>query len=107
MKRALLLAGVALALQGCTLSDVKPPSSSTPKSTPAPAAPAGYRQSGTMHVGGQEVPVYSEIARGEGQSAYRMALNPATGKVQSFFRDEVGNVIWKPDDMEASAPGGK
>lgn len=94
-----LLIGAVLA--GCTLGEVKktpPPSAS--KSPPA--APRGWQQTGTMTVNGQEVPVYSETYRGEGQSPYQMAVNPATGKPQAFTRDEVGNVIWKPDPMEAS-----
>lgn len=92
---------IGAVLAGCTLGEVKktpPPSAS--KS--APAAPQGWRQTGTMNVNGQEVPVYSEIYRGEGQSPYQMALNPQTGKLQAFTRDEVGNLIWKPDPMEAS-----
>ena len=102
---AVLLAAAVVALQGCTLDDVKPPSSTESTSAPAAAAPMGWRQSGTMKIGGQEVPVYSEIYRGEGESPYRMALNPATGKVEAFMRDEVGNIIWIPDPMEGSAPG--
>lgn len=98
-----LIVCAALVLAGCTLGEVKSrPSSSAPKSAPAPAAPQGWRQTGTMNVDGREVPVYSEIYRGEGQSPYQMALNPQTGKVQAFTRDEVGNLIWKPDPMEPS-----
>ena len=99
---AVLLVAAVLLLQGCTLDDMKPPSSSESKSTPAPAAPMGWQQTGTMKIGGQEVFVYSEIYRGEGESPYRMALNPATGRVQAFTHDEVGNIIWIPDPMEAS-----
>jgi len=96
---AVLLAGAVLA--GCSLGDMKktpPPAASQP----APAAPQGWKQTGTMTVDGQEVPVYSETYRGEGQSVNQRALNPHTGKVQEFRRDEVGNVIWKLDPMEAS-----
>ena len=39
---------------------------------------------------------------GEGQSAHQMALNPATGKIQAFTYDNVGNIIWKGDPMEPS-----
>jgi hypothetical protein len=101
MKRSggllVLLAGSVLALQGCTLDGVKPPAST---SKPAPAAPQGWQQTGTMTVNGQVVPVYSETYRGEGQSVNQKALNPQTGKIQEFRRDEVGNVIWKRDPME-------
>jgi len=89
---AVLLAGAVLA--GCGLGDMK--------KTPPPAASQGWKQTGTMTVDGQEVPVYSETYRGEGQSVNQRALNPHTGKVQEFRRDEVGNVIWKLDPMEAS-----
>ncbi len=94
---AVLLAGGVLA--GCTLGEVK---TTTPPSTsqPAPAAPQGWKQTGTMTVNGREVPVYSETYRGEGQSVNQRALNPQTGKVQEFQRDEVGNIIWKRDPME-------
>jgi len=95
-----LLLGALLVLHGCTLGEVKPPSTSTSKF--APAAPKGWRQTGTMMIGGQEVPVYSEDTRGEGQSPYRRALNPSTGRIQAFTHDEVGNVIWKMDPMEPS-----
>ena len=94
---AVLLAGGVLA--GCTLGEVKkspPPAASQP----APAAPRGWKQTGTMTVNGREVPVYSETYRGEGQSVNQRALNPQTGKVQEFQRDEVGNIIWKRDPME-------
>ncbi len=95
---AAVLAGALLA--GCTLDGVKqapPPSSASKKSWPA--APRGWRQTGTMKVNGQVVPVYTEIYRGEGQSPYQMALNPASGRIQAFTHDEVGNVIWKRDPM--------
>jgi|GEM_PF-1723641 len=99
---AVVLTAAMLVLQGCTLGDVKsPPASSSKKSAPAPT---GWKQTGTTTINGQVVPVYSETYRGEGQSPYQMALNPATGKVQAFTRDEVGNLIWQPDPMEASAP---
>jgi len=68
----------------------------------APAAPNGWRQTGTMNVNGREVPVYAELYGGEGQIPYQMALNPQTGKVQAFMRDEVGNLVCKPDPMEPS-----
>jgi len=94
LNRLVLVAGVALAFAGCALRDVKtPPSSSAPK---------GWRQTGTMNVNGREVPVYPEIYRGEGQSPYQRVLNPQTGKAQAFMRDEVGNLVWKPDPMEPS-----
>ena len=94
-----ILAGALLALQGCTLERVNkaPPPTASQKSWPA--APPGWRQTGTMKVNGQVVPVYSEIYRGEGQSPYQMALNPASGRIQAFTHDEVGNVIWKRDPM--------
>ena len=94
---AVVLAGAVLA--GCTLDGMKrtPPPSETKS---APAAPRGWKQTGTMTVNGQQVPVYSETYRGEGQSVNQKALNPQTGKVQEFRRDEVGNVIWKRDPME-------
>jgi hypothetical protein len=94
-----------LAAQGCTLQDVKKTAPSS-TSTSIPAAPKGWRQSGTMTVNGRVVPVYSEDYRGEGQSPYQMALNPSSGRIERFMHDEVGNVIWKPDPMEGSAPGG-
>ena len=102
----IFLAGVLLALQGCTLERVNkaPPPSTANKSWPA--APQGWRQTGTMKVNGQLVPVYSEIYRGEGQSPYQRALNPASGRIQAFTHDEVGNVIWKMDPMGPSGPGG-
>jgi hypothetical protein len=103
MKRygaVLLLLAAVVGLPGCTLGEVKTPS--TPTSTSAPAAPKGWRQTGTMTVNGQVVPVYSEDYRGEGQSPYQMALNPASGKMEAFRHDEVGNVIWKMDPMEPS-----
>ena len=98
---AALLAAAMLA--GCTLDEMKktPP---PPASKPEHAAPKGWRQTGTTTVNGQVVPVYSEAYQGEGQSPYQMALNPATGKVQAFTRDEVGNIIWKLDPMEPSGP---
>jgi len=100
---AFLLAGAVLVLPGCTLGDVKttpPPAASTA----APAPPKGWRQTGTMVVNGQVVPVYSEDYRGEGQSPYQRALNPASGRIEAFRHDEVGNVMWKPDPM---APSGQ
>jgi len=100
---AVLLAGAVLTLPGCTLGDVKmspPPAASTP----APAPPKGWRQTGTMVVNGQVVPVYSEDYRGEGQSPYQRALNPASGRIEAFGHDEVGNLIWKTDPMEGSGP---
>jgi hypothetical protein len=90
-----LLAAMTLALQGCTVGEVKQTSQ-----TSAPPAPQGWQQTGTMTVNGQVVPVYSETYRGEGQSPYQMALNPQTGKIQAFQRDEVGNVLWRRDPME-------
>lgn len=100
MRRFAWLTAALLATAGCTLQDMTPSSTSKPAS--AGAAPQGWQQSGTMKVGGQEVPVYTEIYRGEGENPHRMALNPATGKVQPFFRDEVGHLIWQPDPMEPS-----
>ncbi|MEJ2175587.1 MAG: hypothetical protein P8Y76_11950 [bacterium] len=98
-----LIVCAALLLAGCRLGEVNtPPSASAPKSVTAPAAPKGWRQTGTMNVDGQAVPVYSEIYRGEGQSPYQMALNPATGKIQAFTYDDVGNIIWTLDPMEPS-----
>jgi hypothetical protein len=99
---AVVLAAAVVALQGCTLDDVKPASSSASMS--AAAAPKGWQQTGTIMIGAKEVPVYSEIYQGEGESGYQMALNPASGKVQAFTRDEVGNIIWKLDPTEGSAP---
>jgi len=97
---ALVLAAAVVALQGCTLGDVN----RAPYPVSTSAVPKGWQQTGTMRIGAQVVPVYSETYRGEGQSPYQMALNPATGKVQAFTRDEVGNLIWKLDPMEGSAP---
>jgi hypothetical protein len=97
---AVLLAGAVLALPGCTLGDVEKTPPSASKSTPG--APKGWRQTGTMVVNGQVVPVYSEDYRGEGQSPYQRALNPASGRIEAFGHDEVGNVIWKADPMEPS-----
>ena len=96
-----------LAMAGCTLQEMKEPPSSTPQAASTHAAPKGWRQTGTMVVGGREVPVYSEIYRGEGESQYQMALNPASGKVQAFFHDEVGTLIWMPGEFEGSAPAGE
>lgn len=98
---AVVLTAAILALAGCTLGEVKPPPASSSKKS-APAAPRGWQQTGTTTIDGRVVPVYSETYRGEGQSPYQMALNPATGKVQAFTRDEVGNLIWKTDPMEPS-----
>ena len=94
-----VLAAALLALQGCTLERVNkaPPPTASQKSWPA--APKGWHQTGTITVDGQVVPVYSEDYQGEGQSG-QMALNPATGRIQRFTYDNVGNVIWKRDSME-------
>jgi hypothetical protein len=93
-------------LVGCTLDGVKKSAPPPSASQNWPAAPQGWQQTGTMTVNGKVVPVYTEIYRGEGQSAYQRALNPDTGRIQAFTHDEVGNVVWKMDPMEPSAPGG-
>jgi len=97
---AAALAGVLLA--GCTVDGVKkaPPPTTSAACKTWPPAPRGWRQTGTMTVNGQVVPVYSEDYRGEGQSPYQMALNPASCRIQAFSHDQVGNVIWKRDPME-------
>ena len=100
MTRLLALALAGALLAGCTVDGVKnkpqPPSSACKQ---WPPAPRGWRQTGTMTVNGQVVPVYSEDYRGEGQSPYQMALNPSTCRIQAFTHDHVGNVIWKRDPM--------